>query len=222
MRIAPAVEFETGPSPDATVILIHGLGASADTFLPVARKLASSQESPVRFILPNAPMRPVTWCEGRIMSAWYDLVEDDFLAQEDEVGMRQSERYFRSLIHNEMHRGIPPSRVIIGGFSQGGAMSLLTGLEFPDQLAGVFALSGYLPLRTRLAMEHITVRNGLPIFLGHGGQDEYVPLFRAEEARDQLRGWGHSVSYNCYALGHTINEQELKSLSSWISATLDH
>lgn len=156
------------------------------------------------------------------MSAWYDLVEDDFLAQEDEVGMRQSERYFRSLIHNEMHRGIPPSRVIIGGFSQGGAMSLLTGLEFPDQLAGVFALSGYLPLRTRLAMEHITVRNGLPIFLGHGGQDEYVPLFRAEEARDQLRGWGHSVSYNCYALGHTINEQELKSLSSWISATLDH
>ncbi|SIP93824.1 alpha/beta hydrolase [Pseudacidovorax sp. RU35E] len=216
----PPVEIETGPDPRATVMLMHGLGADGNDFVPIVREMqgALAGVGPVRFVFPNAPVRPVTINGGYVMPAWYDILGPG--RPEDEAGLRQSMAAIEELLARERERGIPSERTVIAGFSQGCAMALLTGLRHASPLAGIVGLSGYLPLADRTATERHAANHATPIFLAHGTRDNVVVLPRAELARDTLQGLGHAVEWHAYPMEHTVCMEEIADIAAFLQRVL--
>ena len=214
------VEFETGTSPVAAVIWMHGLGADGHDFAPIVPELALPPSMSVRFVFPHAPMRPVTINNGWVMRAWYDVYNDAGERREDEPGVRESERAIVQLIERETTRGMPAGRIVLAGFSQGGAMALHTGLRHPQRLAGIMALSCFLPLPAVLAREASAENRDVPVFMAHGTDDGVIPLARAERGRDALVELGYRVESRVYRMAHAVCPEEIRDISAWLSRVL--
>jgi phospholipase/carboxylesterase len=214
------IEIETAPNPTASVILMHGLGADGNDFVPIAGELDLSSVGPVRFVFPNAPVIPVTLNNGYEMPAWFDIAGADFNVQEDATGLRRSQAAIEALIANEKARGIPANRIVVAGFSQGCAMALLTGLRHTERLAGIVGLSGWLPLAASTAAERHAANHDTPVFLGHGRQDPMVPLARAAQSRDALIALGYGVEWHEYAMAHSVCMEEVADLNDFLLRVL--
>jgi phospholipase/carboxylesterase len=214
------IERETGESPTASIVVLHGLGADGNDFVPVAEELDLADVGSVRFIFPHAPMRPVTINGGYVMRAWYDFLGADLARREDERGLRESQRAVAALVDRERERGIPPSRVVLAGFSQGCAVALLAGLRYPERLAGLAGLSGYLPLAAATAAERSEAMKSVPVFLAHGRDDAVVPFVRGAATRDALVALGYPVQWHEYAMPHAVCQEEIADLNAWLRSVL--
>jgi len=216
-----AIERQTGDNPAASIIVLHGLGADGNDFVPIAQELDLSAAGPVRFVFPHAPTRPVTINGGYVMRAWYDILGVDFTRRgEDEAGLRASQAEVEALIARERARGIPASRIVLAGFSQGCAMALLTGLRHGEKLAGIVGLSGYLPLAANTAAERSAANATTPVFLAHGRQDPVVPLAAGIASRDMLTALGHPVEWHDYPMPHSVCMEEITDLNRWLLGVL--
>lgn len=218
--LLPAIEMTTREPVQASVIWLHGLGADGNDFVGVVPELALPATLAVRFIFPHAPTRAVTINGGYVMRAWYDITALDLSQGEDAPGIHDSARAVAALIAREQARGIPAARIVLGGFSQGGAIALQAGLRFPERLAGVLALSTYLPLATTLASEAHSANAQLPIFIGHGRDDTVVPLALAQRTRATLTALGYAVDWHEYPMAHSVCLPELRAIGSWLSTRL--
>jgi phospholipase/carboxylesterase len=214
------IEFESAPNPRATLIVLHGLGADGNDFVPIAQELDLSAVGPVRFVFPHAPVRPVTINGGYRMRAWYDILGTELVRREDEAGLRASQAEVAALIDREATRGVAPGRVVLMGFSQGCAMTLLSGLRYPERLAGLACLSGYLPLAAQTAAERSDANALVPIFMAHGLMDPIVPLIRATASRDALAALGYTIEWHTYAMPHSVSPQEVQDLHAWLVKVL--
>ena len=214
------IEIETKPKPSHSVIWLHGLGADGNDFVPIVQEL-SLPPLGIRFVFPHAPMRPVTINGGFVMRAWYDIAYQDLVMKEDESGLRQSQEMIEELIAKEQSRGVPMGRIVIAGFSQGGVISLQTGLRQPERLAGVMSLSAYLPLTPKIEKERNSANNDVPIFLGHGIADNIVPLPLGIASRDQLLKLGYDVDWHQYPMPHSVCARELDDISAWLTRVLN-
>ncbi|MGD9843401.1 MAG: alpha/beta hydrolase [Steroidobacteraceae bacterium] len=218
---AAAVSLQPAAPASASVIWLHGLGADGHDFVPLVPELHLPDSLPVRFVFPHAPQRPVTLNNGYVMRAWYDIKALAALqAEEDAVGIRASEQLVRELIDAEVKAGIAASRIVIAGFSQGGAVALQAALRFPQRLAGVMALSTYLPLRDSLAAEASAANRDLPVLMCHGRQDAVVPVQLGERSRDVLQTQGYAVDFRYYDMPHSVCAEQVQDISSWLSAVL--
>jgi phospholipase/carboxylesterase len=214
------VEINTQLSPTATVIWLHGLGADGHDFEPIVPELALPESLPVRFIFPHAPVRSVTLNFGTPMRAWFDIIAIHPKARQDEAGIREAQLAVEMLIQKEHTRGIPFSRIILAGFSQGGSMALYTGLRYPERLGGILALSTYLPLAEQLSKEKSAANQDIPILMLHGTMDSVIPLSLVEPARDFLRAQGYQVNWRNYPMPHSTCEQEIKDVREWLITVL--
>lgn len=214
------IDIETAPNPTSSIIVLHGLGADGNDFVPIAQELRLESVGPVRFVFPHAPLRPVTINGGMTMRAWYDLLDASLVRREDEAGLRASRLDIEALIAQERARGIPASRIVLAGFSQGCAMTLLTGLRHAERLAGLVGMSGYLPLADTSAAERSAASMALPVFLAHGRGDAVVPLARATAARDTLQALGCVVDWHEYPMAHSVCPQEVADLNRWLLKVL--
>ena len=215
-----AVEVETGRNPDAAVIWLHGLGANGHDFEPIVPQLALPQERALRFVFPHAPMRPVTLNNGYAMRAWYDIAALNRAAAEDERGIRASQVAIEALIRREIARGIASERIVLAGFSQGGAMALFAGIRHEQRLAGIMGLSCYLVLSARLLAERNPANEATPIFLAHGSQDPVVAPDLGAEARRQLEAAGYAVEWHAYSMPHAVCPQEVVDIAAWLRRVL--
>src|SRR5450830_791352 len=216
MTLLQTIDLETAPQPTATVLLMHGLGAGADDFVPMVPQLDLAGIGPVRFVFPQAPTMPVTINGGYRMPAWYDIVVTDLGRQEDAAGLRASRDAIEALIAREKQRGIPASRIVLAGFSQGCAMTLQTGLRHPETLAGMLCLSGYLPIAQTVAAERSEASLATPIFMGHGTADGVVPIARAAQSRDLLVATGYQAEWHDYPMQHSLCQQEVDDIGAWL------
>ena len=214
------IEIETAPNPTVAVIWLHGLGADGNDFVPLVRELDLKGLPGIRFVFPHAKQIPVTINGGYIMRAWYDISVADLTRREDETGLRDSQRDVEALIAREKARGIPASRIILAGFSQGCAMTLQTGLRHPEKLAGMLCLSGYLPLNETVTHERTEESIDTPIFMAHGRQDHVVPFIRAEQSRDVLQGLGYTIEWHEYPMQHSLCFEEVQDISAWMKKVL--
>ncbi len=206
---------------NASVIWLHGLGADGYDFEPVVKQLFRSQSfNNVRFILPHAPEMPVTRNNGYIMPAWYDIYGVIPIQQEDEAGIKASQRYIESLIQAEIDRGIPSERIVIAGFSQGGAIALHTALRYRLRLGGVMALSTYLPLHSKLASEAHESNNNTPIFMAHGIFDEIISLDMSKASRNVLQNQQYSIRWHEYAMAHSVCAEEITDIQEFLQQVL--
>jgi len=210
------IEIETAPNPTIAVVWLHGLGADGNDFVPLVRELDLTGLPGIRFVFPHANTMPVTINGGYVMRSWYDIVATDLTRREDEGGLRASQLQVEALIAREKARGIPASRIILAGFSQGCAMTLQTGLRHPEKLAGMLCLSGYLPLSSVASAERSEASLGTPIFMAHGVQDPVVPFARAEESRKVVEALGYQVEWHAYPMQHTLCLEEVQDISKWI------
>jgi len=215
-----AVEINPVLPPRAGIIWLHGLGADGHDFEPLIPQLDIVDRLGVRVVLPHAPRRPVTINTGMLMPAWYDIAAADFSRGQDSEGIRASEQQLRALIAREVSLGIPASRILLAGFSQGGAIALHAGLRYPEQLAGILALSTYLPLAARLEAEASTANRTIPIMMAHGTRDPVVPLQLAEQSRDHLQQAGYAVDWYTYAMPHAVCPEEVADVSRWLERRL--
>ncbi|MEO8835892.1 MAG: alpha/beta hydrolase [Caldimonas sp.] len=216
-----AIELETAPDPRASIIVLHGLGADGNDFVPVAHQLDLGAAGPVRFVFPHAPTRPVTINGGYVMPAWYDIFGlDSHLQREDEAGLRASQALVEAVIAKEKARGVPAHRIVLAGFSQGCAMTLMTGLRHDERLAGLVGLSGYLPLAARAEAERHAANRDVPVFLAHGTGDPVIPIARARQSRDALVALGHAVEWHEYAMPHSLCAAEIGDLNRWLLGVL--
>ncbi|MDA8107693.1 MAG: dienelactone hydrolase family protein [Betaproteobacteria bacterium] len=213
------IELETGPHPDAAVIWLHGLGADGSDFVPVAQVLGLPPGLHVRFVFPHAPERPVTINMGMRMRAWYDIVELGG-AQQDEEGIRASQALLEALVARERTRGIEARRIVLAGFSQGGAIALQTGLRHDERLAGILALSTWLPLAHTLAAERHAMNADVPILLAHGEEDAMVGIERAAASRRALEALGYAPAWHTYPMGHEVCPEEIADIASWLAGVL--
>lgn len=214
------IQIETAANPTATVILMHGLGADATDFVPFAHELDLHGCPPIRFVFPHAPSIPVSVNNGYRMRAWYDIYGADIVQREDPAGLRTSQAAIQALIAREVARGISTEQIVLAGFSQGCALTLQTGLRYPERLAGLLCLSGYLPLQLEVAAERHPANQDTPIFLAHGSQDPVIPVQRAEASRDFLRTLGYAVDWHCYQMQHAVCPQEIDDIGSWLRQRL--
>jgi len=216
-----ALEYVTAPDPSASVIVLHGLGADGNDFVPIANELDLGAVGAVRFVFPHAPSRPVTINGGYVMPAWYDILGLDSHAQrEDEAGLRASQALVEELIAREKARGVAARRIVLAGFSQGCAMTLMTGLRHDERLAGLVGLSGYLPLAAKAEVERHDANRDLPIFLAHGTADPVIPIARARQSRDLLTAMGHPVEWHEYPMPHSVSPAEIADLNRWLLGAL--
>jgi phospholipase/carboxylesterase len=213
------IEIETGPKPAAAVIWLHGLGADGHDFEPIVPELRLPAVKPVRFIFPNAPQRPVTINNGMRMPAWYDILQMGGGA-EDESGIRESQRSIEELISKETKKGIPHGKIVLAGFSQGGAIVLQTALRQRERLAGVMALSTYLPLANKLAAERQAINNDLPILMAHGSYDPMIQMARAVQSRDALQALGYAVEWREYPMPHSVCPEEIADIAAFLLKVL--
>lgn len=213
-----SIEFATDPQPQASVIVLHGLGADGHDFVPVAKMLDAGIG--VRYVFPHAPMMPVTINQGYVMRAWYDIRNADLAQHEDEDGLRQSMARINALIDREIARGIPAERIVLMGFSQGCAMTLMTGLRQPRRLAALIGLSGFLPLAGHTADERSPANQDTPIFLAHGRLDPIVPIDRAVASRDLLQQLGYPVEWHEYPIPHSVSPEEIADIDLFLRKAL--
>lgn len=214
------IEIETGDQPAASIIVLHGLGADGNDFVPVAEELNLGSVGPVRFVFPHAPTRPVTINGGHVMRAWYDILGTELTRREDEQGLRESQATVEALIAREKSRGVPASRIVVMGFSQGCAMALQTGLRHEERLAGIVGLSGYLPLADQTATERHAGNHEVPIFMAHGTHDPVVPFERGTASRDALQSLGYQIEWHEYAMPHSVCTPEIADLNRWLLRVL--
>jgi phospholipase/carboxylesterase len=211
------IEVETGPSPTASVVWMHGLGADGHDFEPIVPEIRLSV--PVRYVFPHAPPQPVTINRGMVMRAWYDVTGQ---RDEDDTGLRRSQQLVESLVAAERGRGVPARRIVLAGFSQGGAMALQTGLRHPERLAGLMALSCYVPLSSTVRGEAHQANRDVPIFMAHGTYDQVIPVERAEIGRDFLAKLGYRVEWHTYPMPHSVCAEEIADISAWLESVLAH
>jgi len=214
------IEVETAAKPNAAVIWLHGLGADGHDFEPIVPELVRPGERAWRFVFPNAPVRPVAINGGMPMRAWYDIKGLDRTAVEDVAGFRDTDAEVRRLIAREGERGIPTNRIVLAGFSQGGAVSLYSMPRFPAKLAGVMALSCYLPCGGSFKNERTTNNDGTPIFMAHGRGDATLPLSMGLQSRDFLRAQGYSVEWHDYAMAHAVCPPEIADIREFLFRVL--
>lgn len=217
MDTLTTVEIDPPGRVRVSVIWLHGLGADARDFEPLVPELKLAADLGVRFVFPNAPVRPVTINSGMRMRAWYDLLAFDLTRGEDAVGVRDSERLLHDLIRQEHARGIPYERIILAGFSQGGAMVLHTGLRFPDKLGGILALSCYVLLSKSLEAERHPANQDTPIFIAHGDHDAIVPVALGRAAVQQLQALGYAPEWQEYPMGHEVCWDEILDIGRWLT-----
>ena len=211
------LEIETGPSPRAAVIWLHGLGADGHDFEPIVPELAMPAAPGARFVFPHAPLQPVAINGGAVMRAWYDVTGD---GRQDEAGIRASQARVEALIARERARGIAARSIVLAGFSQGGAIALQTGLRHPERLAAILALSTYLPLPETLAQETSQTNRDVPIFMAHGTQDPTIPLSWATRSRDRLTALGYAVDWHGYPMPHSVCAEEIADIGLWLRSVL--
>jgi phospholipase/carboxylesterase len=211
------VELVTGAEPRGTVIWMHGLGADGWDFVPLVRELPLAPDLALRFIFPHAPERSVTINNGYRMRAWYDIAQSDLARVPDEKGIRESQRQIEELIAREQGRGIEASRIVLAGFSQGGAIALQAGLRHPHRLGAIAALSTYLPLEDSLDREASAANKATPIFMAHGTQDPVIPLQLAEKSQQALRARGYDVQWHTYPMPHSVSAEEVQDLASFLA-----
>ena len=209
------IEMETGPKPAAAVIWLHGLGADGHDFEPIVPELRLPASKAVRFVFPNAPHRPVTINGGMRMPAWYDILQMGGGA-EDEAGIRESQRQVEELIARQNEQGIPAGKIALAGFSQGGAIVLHTGLRYRERLAGVMALSTYLPLREKLEKEKQAANAGVPIYMAHGSFDPMIGIDRAQRSREILEAQGYQVEWHEYPMPHSVCPEEIGDIAKFL------
>ena len=209
------VEIESGPEPEGSVIWLHGLGADGHDFEPVVPALEFS--TPLRYVFPHAPVRPVTINGGMPMRAWYDVLSLDRGAPQDEAGIRDSARLLEQLIEAEISRGSPPERIILAGFSQGGAIALHTAVRYPQTLAGVLALSTYLPLADTVEAEAHPANHGMRIFMAHGEMDSMLPLELGERSCRRLEALGYAADWKAYPMDHAVCPPEVVDIRNWLA-----
>jgi phospholipase/carboxylesterase len=214
------IEIETGENPKATIMLMHGLGADGNDFVPIAKQLNLSAVGPVRFVFPNAPIMPVTINGGYKMPAWYDIVATDLGRQEDAKGLRQSQAELELLLEREYARGIASNKVVLAGFSQGCAMALMTGLRHAKPLAGIVGMSGYLPIATTTEAERHASNQNTPLFLAHGRNDAVVVMSRAQASLATLKALGYSPTWHDYPMEHSVCMEEIEDLNEWLLKVL--
>ena len=215
----PAIEIETKRKPSHAVIWLHGLGADGNDFVPVVKELKLPPLG-IRFVFPHAPMRPVTINDGFVMRAWYDIAYQELAFKEDERGLRESQKLIEDLIARENARGIPSGRILLAGFSQGGVMTLQVGLRQPKRLAGLMALSSYLPMSPMVEVERNAASNTVPIFMGHGIADNIVPLALGTMSRDTLIKLDYPVEWHQYPMPHSVCAEELAHIGAWLKRVL--
>ena len=219
-KLLPHLTVESAPQPTAAVIWLHGLGADGHDFAAIVPQLELDGCRPIRFIFPHAPSMPVTVNGGYVMPAWYDIVATDLVRREDAPGIHRSAQAIEALIEQEIARGIAPAHIVLAGFSQGCAMALHTALRHPLALAGVMALSGYLPLADTLAAERHPSNRQTPVFMAHGTADPVVPMARAEASRDLLLALGQPVQWHTYPMPHSVHPREVNDISQFLRAVL--
>ncbi len=210
------VELQTTGAPAVAVIWLHGLGADGYDFVPVVRELESLGAPAARYVFPHAPMRPVTINNGFVMRAWYDIRTADLAHREDEASIRDSQAAVERLIEREITRGVARRRIVLAGFSQGAAIALHTGLRQAQPLAGLVALSGYLPLAERLQAERHPASAAVPVLMAHGRDDPVVPMARAVASRDLLRGLGYAVDWHEYPMPHSVCAEEIEAIARFL------
>jgi phospholipase/carboxylesterase len=218
--VLETVELETGPRPTAAVVWLHGLGADGYDFEPIVPELELPATLAVRFVFPHAPMRPITANGGVVMRGWYDVLSFEGVRREDEAGERASQASVEELIARETARGIAPARLVLAGFSQGGAIALHTGLRHAERLAGIMALSTYLPLAPTLATEASAANRDVPIFMAHGRDDSLIPVERAITSREALRTAGYKIEWHDYATEHAVSSEEIEDIAGWLRRVL--
>ena len=216
----PCIELETAPNPTCSVIWLHGLGADGNDFVPIIPELHLSDNPAIRFIFPSAPSMPVTVNGGYVMPAWYDIVGRNLMDQEDAEGIKRSASSIVELIDREVQRGIAYKNIVLAGFSQGCAMALYVGLRLHHQLAGIIALSGYLPLAMSLNLEKHSANQATPIFMAHGTYDPVVVLDRAQASHALLETLGYQIDWNEYPMEHSVNHEELQDISRFLQTVL--
>ena len=214
------IDIATGAQPDAAILWLHGLGADAHDFEPIVPQLLPRQERAWRFVFPNAPVRPVTINGGMRMRAWYDIRSFDRSAAEDEEGFRASAGEIAALIAREEVRGIPAARIVLAGFSQGGAVSLYVAPRYPQRLAGVMGLSCYLPLAARLAAEQLPANAATPLFLAHGSADAVIAPALALRSKELLEAAGYPVEWHEYAMAHAVCPAEIAAIRAFLLRVL--
>lgn len=215
------LEIEPQGDADAAIIWLHGLGADGHDFYPIVPELGLPSSLRVRFVFPHAPYRPITINQNASMRAWYDIKEFGLAPRQDEEGIRDSEKLIFTLIDKEKKRGIAASRIILAGFSQGGAMALHCGLRFSPVIGGIMALSSYLLLPDKTGSEAISKALKGPIFMGHGTNDPVVPHAYGKLSRETLEHMGASnISWHSYPIAHTVFDREIRDISQWIQKVL--
>jgi phospholipase/carboxylesterase len=214
------VTLTPAEAPVASVIWLHGLGADGFDFAPIVEELRLPRHLPVRFIFPHAKHRPVTLNNGYVMRAWYDLYGLNATTREDDAGLRDSERVVQQYIAKEIEAGIASERIVVAGFSQGGALALHAGLRYSQPLAGIMALSTYLPLRDRIAAEASMANRRVPILMCHGVRDGVVPLPLGSLSRDLLLQHGFAVEWHTYPMEHSVCMEEVARISAWLQEQL--
>ena len=215
-----AVTLEPGTQASAAVIWLHGLGADGYDFVPIVKELRLPNSLAVRFVFPHAQARPVTINNGFVMRAWYDIKGINREAQEDEAGIRESASIVGECIVREAERGISANRIVVAGFSQGGAIALHSGLRHPDTLAGIMALSTYLPLRASVAQEASAANRSTPILMCHGTHDGVVPIQLGDMSRQQLVDLGYAIDWRTYPMQHSVSTEEIADISRWLQSRL--
>ena len=222
-KLLETVEIETGKNPTAAVIWMHGLGADGNDFVPIVNELELDGTPAIRFVFPHAPMRPVTINNGTVMRAWYDVSFGDLEGQSrraDEKGVRESQAHITALIEREAKRGVAAEHIVLAGFSQGGAIALQTGLRYPWKLAGVMALSTYLPLAESLSQEAAPANREMPIFMAHGTYDPLIPIVMGAGSMTLLTGLGYAVEWRQYPMPHSVCPEEIQDIGAWLRKVL--
>ena len=215
-----AVEVEPPAAADAAVVLMHGLGADGHDFESLVPELRLPASPSIRWVFPHAPVRPVTLNAGYRMRAWYDILGLDRHSREDDAGIRESARAVLDVVRRERDRGIDSSRIVVAGFSQGGALALFAGLRWPERLAGVAALSAYMPLAAALEHDGHPANAAVPIFMAHGAYDPVVSPELGRVSRDHLRSRGYDVEWHEYPMPHSVCAEEVGDLRSWLLRVL--
>jgi phospholipase/carboxylesterase len=219
-EVLPSIELETAPNPTASVIWLHGLGADGNDFVPIVPELRLSQSLRVRFVFPHAPVRAVTINNGMRMRAWYDIAAADLNSRADLIGVRESQAQLEALIERETARRMPSERIVLAGFSQGGAIALYTGLRHAERLAGIMALSTYLIAPDKLATEASAANHGVPIFMAHGTADPVVRFQWGEASKRMLEAAGYPIEWHTYRMEHSVCLEEVQAIGAWLTKVL--
>jgi len=220
MAHLPTIKLETSPNPSVAVIWLHGLGADGNDFVPIASELDLTGCPPIRFIFPSAPSMPITWNSGYVMPAWYDISGSDLVSKQDSQGIAKSAVSIGELIDDQFKSGIKYENIVLAGFSQGCAMTLHTGLSFQHKLAGIVALSGYLPLADTFKSTAHSANQSTPIYMAHGTADPVVVIKRGEDSRDLLSSLGYKVEWHTYPMQHSVHPNEISDISNFLKKIL--